>query len=388
VAISHLDGFRPGPRDASTHRPMFDTLNLEAWGRIGLLAVAATASAYLVYRLLRRVAFRLAGLSPFLLAIVRRVQRPLRLLLPLVALQVLWQGVPPEMPGIAAVEHLNAVLMITVLTWLATASIRGVADGILATHPSQVADNFEARRVQTRTRVLSRMASSTVMIVGIAFILMTFPKARQLGASLLASAGVAGLVVGLAARSVFSNLLAGLQIAMAQPIRIDDVLIVEGEWGRVEEITATYVVLNIWDERRLIIPLNWFIEHPFQNWTRRSAELLGSVILWLDYTMPVDPIRREAERLCGASPKWDKRVCVVQVTDTSERCMQVRVLVSAASSDQAWDLRCDVREGLIAYVARHYPEALPRLRTRVELPDGALRAGPPMAAEPQPPLAT
>jgi small-conductance mechanosensitive channel len=192
---------------------------------------------------------------------------------------------------------------------------------------------------------------------------MTFPKARQLGASLLASAGVAGLILGIAARTVFGNLLAGLQIAMAQPIRIDDVLIVENEWGRVEEITSTYVVLRIWDERRLVVPLQWFIEHPFQNWTRRGAELLGTVLLWVDFTLPLEPIRREAQRLCEDSKDWDRRVCLVQVTDANERGMQLRVLVSSASSGPNFDLRCRVREGLIDFIQREYPTALPRVRS-------------------------
>jgi hypothetical protein len=194
---------------------------------------------------------------------------------------------------------------------------------------------------------------------------MTFPRARQLGASLLASAGVAGLIVGLAARSVFGNLLAGLQIALAQPLRIDDVLIVEGEWGRVEEITATNVVLKIWDERRLVVPLQWFIEHPFQNWTRRGASLLGTVFLWVDYSLPMQPVRAEARRLCEASTNWDGRVCNVQVTDSSERAMQLRILVSSADSGRAFDLRCEMREGLVDFIQRQFPQALPRMRADV-----------------------
>jgi small-conductance mechanosensitive channel len=209
---------------------------------------------------------------------------------------------------------------------------------------------------------------------------MTFPRARQLGASLLASAGVAGLVVGIAARSVFSNLLAGLQIALAQPIRIDDVLIVEGEWGRVEEITATYVVLKIWDERRMVIPLGWFIEHPFQNWTRRSAELLGTVFLWVDYTLPVDAIRAEVKRICEASPNWDRRVCVVQVTDANERAMQLRILVSSVASGPNFDLRCELREALIGFILREHPEGLARVRAVVD--GGFDRSGANGAARP------
>ncbi|HJV59310.1 MAG TPA: mechanosensitive ion channel domain-containing protein, partial [Albitalea sp.] len=263
-------------------------------------------------------------------------------------------------------RHFNGVLLIACVTWLAVAAARGIAAGIIARHPSDVSDNLQARRIQTQTRVLSRIASGVLVVAGCSFILMTFPGVRQLGASLLASAGVVGLVAGIAAKSVFSNLIAGLQIALSQPIRIDDVLIVNGEWGRVEEITGAYVVLRIWDERRLIIPLQWFIENPFENWTRQSAQLLGTVMLWVDYTLPVEPLRAEARRLCEASPDWDRRVCVLQVTDANERAMQLRVLVSAASSGQAFDLRCALREGLIGFIAREHPQALPRTRAWVQ----------------------
>jgi small-conductance mechanosensitive channel len=182
---------------------------------------------------------------------------------------------------------------------------------------------------------------------------------------------VVGLVAGIAARSVFGNLIAGLQIALSQPFRIDDVLIVEGEWGRVEEITGTYVVLRIWDERRLIIPLQWFVEHPFQNWTRSSAELLGTVFLSVDYTLPLEPLRQEARRVCEASSNWDKRLCLVQVTDATERSMQLRVLVSSGSSSQNFDLRCELREALIAFIQREHPESLPRLRAETAPAGGA-----------------
>ena len=197
--------------------------------------------------------------------------------------------------------------------------------------------------------------------------LMTFPGARQVGASLLASAGVIGIVAGMAARPVFSNLIAGLQLALAQPIRMDDVLIVKGEWGRVEEITGTYVVLKIWDERRLIIPLQWFIENPFENWTRskRAASWGRCSCTW------TSPRRwsRYAPRSSAwskAAPEWDGRVCVVQVTDATERAMQVRILVSGASSGDAFDLRCQVRERLLAFLAREYPDSLPRVRLEGE----------------------
>ena len=203
---------------------------------------------------------------------------------------------------------------------------------------------------------------TAVVMAGLAMVLMTFPGARQVGASLLASAGVVGLVAGIAARPVFSNMIAGLQIALAQPFRIDDVLIIEGEWGRVEEITGTYVVLKIWDERRLIIPLQWFIEHPFQNWTRTSSEILGTVFLYADYALPLEPLRAEFQRVLETAPEWDQRVSVLQLTDVTERTIQIRVLVSARSSGLAFDLRCRVREALVTFIQREYPDCLPQVR--------------------------
>lgn len=347
---------------------IIDSLMLRSWARLAPLGLAVLLGALLAHRLLRPVVFRLSRFSTVLATVVRSCDRPVQLLLPLMGLLVLWQGVPGDVPRIATVEHLTGVLAIAAITWLASAAVQGVADAVIMLHPADVADNLQARRIQTQTRVLARVVHGAVLVAGVAFMLMTFPKARQLGASLLASAGVAGLIVGIAARPVFGNLVAGLQIALAQPIRIDDVLIVEGEWGRVEEITSTYVVLKIWDERRLIVPLQWFIEHPFQNWTRRGAEMLGTVFLWVDYTLPVEPIRREALRLCETSPDWDRRVCVVQVTEAGERAMQLRILVSSGSSGENFDLRCRVREGLISFIAREHPDALPR--TRAELDDG------------------
>ncbi|KFN48978.1 mechanosensitive ion channel family protein, partial [Arenimonas composti] len=208
-----------------------------------------------------------------------------------------------------------------------------------------------------------------VVLVATAAALLTVPGMRQLGTGLLASAGVAGLVAGLAAQPILGNLIAGLQIAIAQPIRIDDVVIVQGEWGRIEEITGTYIVVRIWDERRLIVPLKWFIDNPFENWTRRTSEILGTVMLWLDYRTPLAPVRAEFERLCAASDNWDGRVRVLQVVECGQWSMQVRLLVSAADSGKAFGLRCEVREGILDFLQAHHPESLPVLRTRAERVD-------------------
>jgi small-conductance mechanosensitive channel len=205
-----------------------------------------------------------------------------------------------------------------------------------------------------------------VLIFGIALILMTFPAVRQIGTSLLASAGLAGLAAGFAAKPVLGNLIAGLQIAISQPIRIDDVVIVEGEWGRIEEITGTYVVVKIWDERRMVVPLQYFIEKPFQNWTRSTSSIIGSVFLWVDYSVPLEALRAETRRLCEEIPHlWDGRVEVLQVTDTSDKAMQLRILLSSVDSSRNWDARCYVRERLITFVNNRYPECLPQLRAEM-----------------------
>lgn len=204
------------------------------------------------------------------------------------------------------------------------------------------------------TLIVARVAAGAAAIAG------------QVGTSLLASAGVAALVAGVAARPMLGNLIAGLQIALTQPIRIDDVVIIEGEWGRIEEILSSDVVVRLWDQRRLVVPLQWVIENPFQNWTRRESELLGSVLLWVDYAVPLAPLREELTRICEAAPEWDRRLAILQVVETSERAMQLRALVSSADASKSWDLRCRVREGLIGFLQRHHRAGLPRLRAEIE----------------------
>jgi small-conductance mechanosensitive channel len=328
--------------------------------------LVAAIGALLVFYVARPIVVRLVRHAPVARVVVKQLDRPLKWLLPLVAAQLMLQGVPDETLGIDPVRHFVGILVIAAFTAVAIAAVRGVEHALEVMHPQDVSDNLAARRILTQTRVLARIAIGLILFAGLAFILMTFPTARQLGTSLLASAGLSALVLGIAARSVFGNLLAGLQIALTQPIRIDDVLIVQGEWGRVEEITSTYIVMKIWDERRLVIPLQWFIDNPFQNWTRTSAQIIGSVFFWVDYMTDLEPLRAEATRLAQSSKDFDGRVCLLQVTDTSERSMQLRLIVSSPSAGQNWDLRCLLREGLIAFMRREQPHALPRLRAEIE----------------------
>ncbi len=287
-------------------------------------------------------------------------------LLPLLALAAGIQRAPLAPALRALSSHVWAILLIADLTWLALRALGAIETLVRARHPATAADNLNDRRILTQMRVLIGAGRVLVLILGISVALTTFPMVRTLGASLLASAGIAGIVVGFAARPVLSNLLAGLQLALTQPLRLDDVVIVQGEWGRIEEIASTYVVVRIWDERRIIVPLAWFIENPFQNWTHTSAHLLGSVHLWVDYRTPLAPLRAELERLCRAAPDWDGRAAILQVTASGPQAMQLRALVSAADSSRAWNLRCAVREGLIDFLQREYPRCLPRWRGELD----------------------
>lgn len=254
------------------------------------------------------------------------------------------------------------VAFIISLTWFAINGIKIAKRLILLKYDINMEDNLEARKVETQLRVFERVLITVILIVAIASILMSFEEIRKFGINLLASAGIAGIIIGLAAQKSISNIIAGIQLALTQPMRIDDVLIVENEWGRVEEINLTYVVLRIWDQRRLIIPLSYFIDKPFQNWTRNNAEILGTVFLYVDYTVDVDLIRTELDKILKQTPLWDKRVGIVQVTNTTEKTMEVRVLVSAKDSPTAFDLRVLIREKLIVFLQNKYPNALPKIR--------------------------
>jgi small-conductance mechanosensitive channel len=328
--------------------PLLVALVLGLLVRRALLAVAQRAQAHAATRTRARV--------------VQVIAIPAAVALPLLFLAVAVATTPLAPDTVARIQHWLGIGVLLCATWLAVRAVGAVELRILREHPVDVEDNLAARRVQTQTRVIAGVIQGAVILVGVSLALMTFPAIRQIGATLLASAGIIGLVAGIAARPVFGNLIAGLQIALAQPIRLDDVVIVEGEWGRIEEITSTYVVVRVWDERRLVVPLQWFIEHPFQNWTRTSAQLLGTAFLWLDYRTPMAEVRAELQRICNDDPRWDGRVCVAQVTETTERTIEVRLLVSARNSGDLFDLRCALRERMLEFLNARHPQALPRLR--------------------------
>ncbi|MBY3114524.1 mechanosensitive ion channel family protein [Rhizobium laguerreae] len=295
-------------------------------------------------------------------SLVSRLKRVVRLAMLAAALSFGATVSPLTEYQSATVRHFLLIFFIILVAWMAKTAKHIWMTVYLRQFKLDAEDNLLARKHVTQTRIMERVINLLIVVIAISACMMTFDAVRQYGVSLLASAGVAGIVVGLALQPVLKNLFAGIQLAITQPIRIDDALLVEGEWGRVEEITSTYVVLQLWDWRRLILPLSYFIENPFQNWTRESSALIGTVMIYLDYSVPVDVVRGKVEEIAKASTLWDRRVVNVAVTDFRETVMEIRVLVSASNSNRTFDLRCEVREKLIDFIRREYPEALPRMR--------------------------
>jgi small-conductance mechanosensitive channel len=280
----------------------------------------------------------------------------------------------------AIVSRLVEILLIISFAGLLISTIKVFEDYVYHTYDLNKDDNLRERKIRTQLQFIRKVIVVMIVLITIAIVLLSFDNVRKIGAGLLTGVGIGGIIIGIAAQKSLANFLAGFQIAFTQPIRIDDVLVVEGEWGRVEDITLTYVVLNIWDQRRLILPINYFIEKPFQNWTRTTSEILGTVFIYVDYTLPVDDLRSELTRLLELSALWDKRVGILQVTDAKERTMELRALVSARNSSQAFDLRCYIRENLVKYIQEHNPESLPKNRY-IPASDQTAAAAAPNAAE-------
>jgi len=314
-----------------------------------------------VFRLLQRLARRTSSMVMF--ALYQYLRAPSRVLIPLFLFSATLPGLKVDRDLQTILKHLFSIAVIAAVAWLLIRSTYVVQVWIVSRYDIQSKNNLHARKVLTQTKILQRVLIAIITLVTVAAMLMTIDGVRQIGVSLLASAGVAGIVVGFAAQRSLGTLLAGLQVAITQPIRLDDVVVVEGEWGKVEEITLTYVVVLIWDLRRLVLPITYFIEKPFQNWTRVTSDLIGTVFIYTDYEVPLQELRAELERLAKSSPLWDGKTCVLQVTNASERSLELRALVSSADSSSSWDLRCYVREGLIDFIRRNYPQSLPRLRT-------------------------
>lgn len=301
--------------------------------------------------------------------LIAYTRNPARYLIPLFILKILTPLL--SFPGqfLALFNHAINLLFITGFTHLAINLVFALRAVITEHHDISVADNLRARKMATQIGILVKAAVVIILIIAISIALMSFSGIRQIGISLLASAGITGIVIGLAAQKTLANLLAGIQIAITQPIRLDDVVIVENEWGCIEEITLTFVVVRIWDLRRLVLPISYFIEKPFQNWTRTSADILGTVFLYTDYTVPLEAIRQEMERFVKASPDWDQKVCGLQVTDSKSDVLELRLLVSAKDASTAWNLRCALREAMVTFIQKNHPESLPRTRAQL-LPQG------------------
>lgn len=332
-----------------------------------ILVVGAVVAAVILQRIIVH-AFprRMRARNPTLDTVINR-GRPI-LLAGLVI--ILLGSVIPAMP-VAASLVLTMLLVLTaafilVLGWAAILVIDVLCEHQISLHRDNIQADVMARRQATNWQLLRRISRVVIVLLAIAAALMVFPAVRQYGLSLLASAGAAGLVLGFAARPVLSNLIAGIQLAITQPFRIEDAVIINEQWGWIEEITATYIVVRIWNWQRMVVPLAWLLEQPFQNWTRESSELIGSVHLNVDYTVPLEALRKELDAIVHKTPLWNGKVVVLQVVEALPTTIQLRALVSAKDSGEAWDLRCYVREKLIVFLQEHYPEALPRQRIEID----------------------
>jgi small-conductance mechanosensitive channel len=332
------------------------------------------ASLWLVFRAIRAVGKRMYLWAERTGSVLGKVIVPilghtLRLAVPLLGIILLLPLLKLPENWAWVIQKGFGILLIVALSVLIIRGINAVQLALLGRNRMDVEDNLSARRIYTQVSVIRKIIVTAVVIIATGSILMLFDPVRQFGTSILASAGIAGVVSGFAAQKTLGNVLAGIQIALTQPLLIDDIVVVEGEFGQIEEITLTYVTVRTWDSRRLILPITYFVEKPFQNWSRVSTELLGTVLLYLDYQVPLAEVRKELKRLVENNPKWDRKVCGLQVTDTKQSTIEVRALVSSTDPGKAFDLRCDVREGLIEFLRRHHPESLPRVRNVTVPPD-------------------
>ena len=331
-----------------------------------LLLAGAVLAAIASHTLLIFVLRRLISRGSIASSILKRIGGPTRLVMVLLAVVLVLPVAEFNAEFAEATRQILKVGVVVLLGWSAAIAINATARRVAGRHDIGVEDNLTARRIHTQINILRRVSLVGVFLLTLGTSLMIFPAVRSFGVSLFASAGVAGLVLGFAARPILTNLIAGMQIALTQPIRIDDVLIVEGEWGWVEEITTTYVVIRIWDQRRLIVPLSHFIEKPFENWTRESAAILGVVLWHLDYRAPIAEMRKKLEELLYANKLWDGKVANLQIVDSGVSTITVRALMSARNSPTAWDLRCEIREQMLEWLCAEYPDALPRVRALLD----------------------
>lgn len=340
-----------------------------------IFLVALIAVYFIVHFLLKKLGKDPSNILPHNIA--SRLKIPIIILFVAFAIQALLinREILTDAEQVAFLKQLEYLMIIFSFTWFIIVAIRIGKNQFLKQFDVNTANNLRARKFYTQFNIIERIAIFVVVLFGLGIALLTFDGVEEIGVSILTSAGIAGIVLGLSAQKVFGTIFAGIQIAIAQPIRIDDVVIVEGEWGRIEEIKLTYVVVQIWDKRRLVLPTTYFIEKPFQNWTRNSSDILGTVYIYTDFDLPIDKLREELTRLLNASDLWDRKVNVIQVTDMTEKTMELRALMSAKDAPTAWDLRVYARENLLKFIKENYPGSLPLTRLEV-------KEGPPRSKEP------
>jgi small-conductance mechanosensitive channel len=328
------------------------------------MGLATVLAGFTVLYVLHLVLRRAAGRTPVAAVVSLHARRPAHVAVVLVAGHVTLNNLPAA-DWHETVRHVLVLADIAALAWGAAAALMIVLDLAMNRFRTDVRDNRNARRVHTQASVIRRIGLAALAVVAMGAMLLTFPSFRAAGASVLASAGIAGVIAGFAAQSLLSNVIAGMQIVFSEAIHLDDVVVVEGEWGRIEEITLTYVVVRIWDDRRLVLPTSYFLSKPFENWTRTEAAVIGVVELDLDWSIPVEALRAELELAVKENERWDGRSCTLQVTDATGSFVRARALVSASDAPTLWDLRCDVRERLVEWIRDNHPAALPRLRAEV-----------------------
>ena len=349
------------------HIPYLD-IDLPDWaGKLGgVLAFVLLLSLVhsILFAALRRLAGRTATKTDDIL--IARLDRPSFWLVIVIALAASGPGLDLPRYWETIWQRVLGLLTPGIFGWMLLAGLTAYRDISEVRFDITAADNLRARRRRTRIGILHRIGVFVLILITAMMMLMSIPSVRTIGVTLAASAGVAGLAIGAAAQPALKNLIAGIQMAFTEPIRIDDVVIIDGEWGRIEEIRLTYVVVAIWDERRLVVPVSRFLEQPFENWTRSSSKILGSVFFWLDPTADVPRLRERFERIVRDNPRWDGRALGFQLTDTTSEAIQLRGIMTVADAGLAFDLRCDVREAMLAYIRDEMPEALPRTRAVIE----------------------
>ncbi|PEN11068.1 mechanosensitive ion channel protein MscS [Longibacter salinarum] len=362
----------------SSESPPPELSPLEVLGVMAGAALLGYVANLLMRRIIRVVTRRVNMELPLRGVLLRHIRGPMRLLMPTIGVLI---SIPTVRDSLGEytpwVEGILQVLFLGAATWLILELLHAAEEAIAEHYATDVPDNLKARKIVTQMRILRRIVSTVIVVIAAALVLLQYEPFREVGAGILASAGVFGIIFGIAAQRTLGNLVAGIQIAFTQPIRVDDVVVVQGDFGWVEEITLTYVVVRVWDKRRIVLPITHFVEEPFQNWTRTSSDLLGTVYLYVDHTTPIDAVREELGRVVEASEHWDGEVWRLHVTETTEKTIELRCLASAESAPVLWELRCEIREKMVAYLQREFPDALPTVRARLDgQPYGEMTSAP------------